>query len=632
MSTTDELLEEMLEDVEEYATPVTDDDLQFWIDEHLRVISIPKNGVVAGVEGDKNVNKIKFGMNRYYHDFDMSTFSGRILYSNAKGNKNYYNITDMQASGSAITFSWLVDADAVQYMGKTAFVVYLFKIQGSELRQKFFSTLATLKVLEGMEVDSAVPVEKQTDIIERMKEEISAYAEEVKKSLPADYTAMTEQVSSLKEDLDELDNRLSSTNATINIFNKRNVSSRENLDVSNGKTRPDDAWSVSEYINVGSNNIFTIIGKLYQNENTVCFFDENKNFISGLKINYPSVFNGESIPTGTKYIRFNIRTYQDYNDLNNVMFTFVPFNEPYHDTDYIPFNGSSNMQIADIIDRQTMPRLELLVLGDSYSENTDGWLLELSKIINFSAINNYAVSGATLKDKYADRTKYPYSTNPKLSDGSGNYNTISSQVEQILHEIATGTSYNNPDLIIIQGGTNDYPDTSIDNYESQFWTRKQNVYIKSSFGDNDSSASLGTYFTVTKLDDTDRTTFAGAMRYIYSKLHEFFPKAKFIFVSPSGLSYGIGNNIEYIKKTEQIRLCCEFLCQPLVEWAKVGRMTYVDRIISGDGSHENPYIAQNGCEYSADGLHPKNGYPCKLLALPVASEIRKYFATEILLN
>ena len=201
MSTTDELLEKMLEDAEEYATPVTDDDLQFWIDEHLRVISIPKNGVVAGVEGDKNVNKIKFGMNRYYHGFDMSTFSGRILYSNAKGNKNYYNITDMQASGSTITFSWLVDADAVQYMGKTAFVVYLFKTQGSELRQKFYSTLATLNVLEGMEVDSAVPVEKQTDIIERMKEEISAYAEEVKKSLPADYTAMTEQVSSLKEDI-----------------------------------------------------------------------------------------------------------------------------------------------------------------------------------------------------------------------------------------------------------------------------------------------------------------------------------------------------------------------------------------------------------------------------------------------
>lgn len=253
MSTTDELLEEMLEDAEEYATPVTDDDLQFWIDEHLRVISIPKNGVVAGVEGDKNVNKIKFGMNRYYHGFDMSTFSGRILYSNAKGNKNYYNITDMQASGSIITFSWLVDADAVQYMGKTAFVVYLFKIQGSELRQKFFSTLATLKVLEGMEVDSAVPVEKQTDIIERMKEEISAYAEEVKKSLPADYTAMTEQVSSLKEDFDNLiadgDNLYNKENVLIGkVLKKEGIVDDKDWDLSEEITvMPDQKYSIKAF-------------------------------------------------------------------------------------------------------------------------------------------------------------------------------------------------------------------------------------------------------------------------------------------------------------------------------------------------------------------------------------------------
>lgn len=262
MSTTDELLEEMLEDAEEYATPVTDDDLQFWINEHLRVISIPKNGVVAGVEGDKNVNKIKFGMNRYYHGFDMSTFSGRILYSNAKGNKNYYNITDMQASGSAITFSWLVDADAVQYMGKTAFVVYLFKIQGSELRQKFYSTLATLKVLEGMEVDSAVPVEKQTDIIERMKEEISAYAEEVKKSLPADYTAMTEQVSSLKEDLKNLNIGIDDDGIT-----PQKISS-EVSSLPDGNLLTPDVLDISNLTNVG-NAITRAIFKIpYSDENS----------------------------------------------------------------------------------------------------------------------------------------------------------------------------------------------------------------------------------------------------------------------------------------------------------------------------------------------------------------------------
>lgn len=290
MSTTDELLEEMLEDAEEYATPVTDDDLQFWIDEHLRVISIPKNGVVAGVEGDKNVNKIKFGMNRYYHGFDMSTFSGRILYSNAKGNKNYYNITDMQASGSAITFSWLVDADAVQYMGKTAFVVYLFKIQGSELRQKFYSTLATLKVLEGMEVDSAVPVEKQTDIIERMKEEISAYAEEVKKSLPADYTAMTEQVSSLKEDLDKFNPLLSYVDVDAKVLSGvKNRFDIENI--------ADTGFHVS--INVKSGEKYLINGSGFNNnyplyvicsDNAVIGYsdDTTYSYKSGVEIKIPN--------------------------------------------------------------------------------------------------------------------------------------------------------------------------------------------------------------------------------------------------------------------------------------------------------------------------------------------------------
>ena len=291
MSTTDELLEEMLEDVEEYATPVTDDDLQFWIDEHLRVISIPKNGVVAGVEGDKNVNKIKFGMNRYYHDFDMSTFSGRILYSNAKGNKNYYNITDMQASGSAITFSWLVDADAVQYMGKTAFVVYLFKIQGSELRQKFFSTLATLKVLEGMEVDSAVPVEKQTDIIERMKEEISAYAEEVKKSLPADYTAMTEQVSSLKEDLGEKTNQYFINNfvrisRSENLLNYVTNTHDSEISTSDGSIIANtQGYCVSDYIPIGYDKkvVFSHSNSQIYTMEQVGLYDLSKKFIKKLK-------------------------------------------------------------------------------------------------------------------------------------------------------------------------------------------------------------------------------------------------------------------------------------------------------------------------------------------------------------
>lgn len=379
MSTTDELLEEMLEDAEEYATPVTDDDLQFWIDEHLRVISIPKNGVVAGVEGDKNVNKIKFGMNRYYHGFDMSTFSGRILYSNAKGNKNYYNIKDMQASGSAITFSWLVDADAVQYMGKTAFVVYLFKIQGSELRQKFYSTLATLKVLEGMEVDSAVPVEKQTDIIERMKEEISAYAEEVKKSLPADYTAMTEQVSSLKEDMEYFEDGVTKAfNVTKNIYNPHSLTNKKGvaLTIADGTEYADsttvnaittgyfdtsegDVWRFYRW-NTAKDNIFGMEARVH-------WFDENEKYISG------AIITGDvTAPKNARYLCFTEKFTLLYPMLN----VMVTKNYSFGVNDYVPYG-------IEQLKESFLPSEKAYELAQKHGtlHKGDSWILENNNIM-----------------------------------------------------------------------------------------------------------------------------------------------------------------------------------------------------------------------------------------------------------
>lgn len=425
MSTTDELLEEMLEDVEEYATPVTDDDLQFWIDEHLRVISIPKNGVVAGVEGDKNVNKIKFGMNRYYHGFDMSTFSGRILYSNAKGNKNYYNITDMQASGSAITFSWLVDADAVQYMGKTAFVVYLFKTKGSELRQKFYSTLATLKVLEGMEVDSAVPVEKQTDIIERMKEEISAYAEEVKKSLPADYTAMTEQVSSLKEDLTDFPLKA--------IDPKRVHLTSYDVIITNGKyLTGHNTSSHIPTLTQGSNFNYDVIDIAISPNNTIITvpYDNSQNvgqafvlYTEGVQSNNatPEHVNNSQIgviKVGSGYYTVNLNA-------SKLNYKRVAFTVPKGRRDFY-FENADSGKVGELIDSKINDfKIELLAsvnmfysigaIGDSYTagstQNTKGewhdvtdlsWIATMAKRAGLQYYSNYGRGGATTRSYVVD--------------------------------------------------------------------------------------------------------------------------------------------------------------------------------------------------------------------------------------
>lgn len=210
--TTDELFAEATEADYETAEPVTlaasdtEEEFQFRIDEHLRTIAIPEKGVVAGVEGDLNVNIARFTMTRYYHGRDLSKLNIRINYRNANGQVNYYTVSDATASGDSIIFSWEFAADVTQYKGNVQFVVYLFSATNAVLKQRFFTTLGTLEVLEGLEVDSSIPVSEQTDILLHLKKDLSAYAEEVKKSLPADYTAMTEQVSSLKEDLEQLPN------------------------------------------------------------------------------------------------------------------------------------------------------------------------------------------------------------------------------------------------------------------------------------------------------------------------------------------------------------------------------------------------------------------------------------------
>ena len=205
--TTDELFAEATEADYETAEPVTlaasdtEEEFQFRIDEHLRTIAIPEKGVVAGVEGDLNVNIARFTMTRYYHGRDLSKLNIRINYRNANGQVNYYTVSDATISGDSIVFSWEYAADVTQYKGNVQFVVYLFSATSAVLKQRFFTTLGTLEVLEGLEVDSSIPVSEQTDILLHLKKDLSAYAEEVKKSLPADYTAMTEQVNSLKEEL-----------------------------------------------------------------------------------------------------------------------------------------------------------------------------------------------------------------------------------------------------------------------------------------------------------------------------------------------------------------------------------------------------------------------------------------------
>ena len=163
-----------------------DDEIQYIIDENLRTIAIPSNGVVLGVQGDRNVNRVNFQMVRYYNGFDMSQFAFRINYKNANGDSNFYEVNDMTVRDDKIYFTWLVDAIAAAYVGKVQFVVRIFRIVESTEVQNFYTTSNYADVLEGLFVDEQMP-----------EEELKSWESELKEKLEEDLNKK------LEEDLDE---------------------------------------------------------------------------------------------------------------------------------------------------------------------------------------------------------------------------------------------------------------------------------------------------------------------------------------------------------------------------------------------------------------------------------------------
>lgn len=161
MATVDELIMEI--NGEDYH-----EDLQFIIDENLRTIAIPKDGVVLGVCGDKDVNRVNFRMNRYYNGFDLSEFSIRINFLNAYGEPNYFVVDDIEVNVDYLIFTWLVEAHATRYVGDVSFCVRMFKETEGKIDSQFFTTIGKAVVLENIDVDSMVPEEEVVDMITKL--------------------------------------------------------------------------------------------------------------------------------------------------------------------------------------------------------------------------------------------------------------------------------------------------------------------------------------------------------------------------------------------------------------------------------------------------------------------------------
>lgn len=178
MATVDELLAA--------ETTESDDELSFLIDEHLRIITVPERGVVLGVEGDKDVNRVRFRMNRYYHGSDLSSFQIRINYQNADGEVNYFTVSEKTVDTDTFSFVWVVAADAVMTKGTVLFVVNCFTTDSSDVVQKaYHTTLGAASVLEGLEVDVEGNRPQIVDFLSKLKNELTVHAGTVLQQMDA---------------------------------------------------------------------------------------------------------------------------------------------------------------------------------------------------------------------------------------------------------------------------------------------------------------------------------------------------------------------------------------------------------------------------------------------------------------
>ena len=157
--------------------PEPDAGLDFVIDESKRLIAVPEEGVVLGVEGDKDVNRIRLRINRYYRGSDLADFAIRVNYENAEGDRNYFTVTEKTVTEQTITFIWVVAADAVAYKGAVHFAVSFYRVNDSgEILQKYNTTLGTVQNLVGLEVSAAQDDPVVVDFMAHLKNDITEHA------------------------------------------------------------------------------------------------------------------------------------------------------------------------------------------------------------------------------------------------------------------------------------------------------------------------------------------------------------------------------------------------------------------------------------------------------------------------
>jgi len=148
------------------------------IDEYLRDILLPSEGLFLGVHGDIEVNKILFLFPKYYNSIDMTEFTPIVNYVNANGDANYYECKEVKSSNGIAFFEWNITSDVTSHIGNIMFSVRLIKYDNLKIIKEFNTKPSTGTVLEGLNVDNHVTPEIQETLLEKLEKKLDLHIKE----------------------------------------------------------------------------------------------------------------------------------------------------------------------------------------------------------------------------------------------------------------------------------------------------------------------------------------------------------------------------------------------------------------------------------------------------------------------
>ena len=414
-------------------------------------------------------------------------------------------------------------------------------------------------------------------------------------------------VDNVKEDTDNIKAEVSEVKAEVvkiqedhsNLFNKDTVVKGAVLPDSGYFDTSFSSWETSDYIPVkpGMTLYFSSNQLPIGVVSTGAYFDKDKKYLSPLKDEPLSI----TIPDGAYFIRFS-KNGGLGNTLNTLKIEqhgitkFTPYGEL-----YVTVNESA-------LPSSILPKwkgLKILTLGDSITTmgGVNGWTYWIKQYLLADKVVNVSVAGSTWQDKVASQT---YDGNPQPST---NGNVMGNQVQKVLNAKANGEAdYQDFNVITFSFGTNDSVDFSVqtkESVESQFITN----YAQNNF-------------TVVPIDNVNRQTLAGAMRYGFQKLHEAYPNAVIFMCTPTQECYETFDSI--YKKGDFINFVADRLGAETIDTRRCGIRNIYESQTTIDYDHPEQSGAAPIQTDLLDGIHTnENG--AKKIAKYNAREIMKYF-------